>query len=122
MPGAINLNTNINTANNYTEEAIQNELRQTEEIEKTERQSPLQNPTTDLAKTAQTSTDIVLANGGINLNQIVIAETAPRKEEIGQDDTQLNKAVSGLSTQSITGATAEENALPPEVQTRNDIE
>lgn len=120
MPGSIS-SVGI-TPNNYSEEAIQNELRQTEEIEKSERQSPLQNPTTDLAKTAQTSTDIIVANGGINLNQIVIAENAPRKEEIGQDDTKLNKAISGLSTQSAIGTTAEENALPPEVQTRNDIE
>ena len=120
MPGSIS---SIGvTQNNYSEEDIQNELRQTEEIEKIERQSPLQNPTTDIVKTAQTSTDIVVANGGINLNQIVIAENAPRKEEIGQDDNITNKAISGLSTQSVTGATAEEDALPPEIQTRNDIE
>ena len=120
MSGSINLNTNINTAANYSEEAIQNELRKTEETEKTERQSPLQNPTTDLAKTAQTSTDIVVASG-MNLNQIVIAETAPRKEEVGQDDNVINKAVSALGTKSITGATAEENSLPPEIQTKNDL-
>ena len=119
MPGSIN---NISTIqNNYSEEAIQNELRKTEETEKTERQSPLENPTTDLAKTAQTSTDIVVASG-MNLNQIVIAETAPRKEEIGKDDNILNKAVSALSTQSAIGTTAEENSLPSEIQTRNDLE
>ena len=108
--------------NNYSEESIQNELRKAEETKKTERQSPLENPTTDLAKTAQTSTDIVVANGGINLNQIVIAETAPRKEEIGKDDNTVNKAVSALSTQSAIGTTAEENGLPSEIQTRNDLE
>ena len=120
MPGSIS-SIGI-TQNNYSEKAIQNELRQTEETEKTERQSPLQHPTTDLVKTAQTSTDIIVANGGINLPQIVIANTAPRKEEIGQDDTQLNKAVSALGTQSAIGTIADENALPPEIQARNDIE
>ncbi len=119
MPGSIN---SIGvTQNNYSEETIQNELRQTEEIEKTERQSPLQNPTTDLAKTAQTSTDIVVASG-INLNQIVISENAPRKEEIGKDDNTVNKTVSALSTQSAIGTTTEENALPSEIQTKNDLE
>lgn len=121
MSGSINFNTNINTNANYSEEAVVNELRKNEEVEKTERQAPLQSPTTDLAKTAQTSTDIVVASGK-NLNQIVLENNAPRKEEISKDDNTSNKEISALSTQSAIGTTADINALPPEIQARNDID
>ena len=124
MPGSIS---SIGvTQNNYSEEVIQNELRKSEEIEKTERQSPLQNPTNDPTQTAlivaqsmQTAlvgpqNPIPAGNDGSvspvekSISQLVIEKSAPQ--------------LSTLSTQSITGATAEEDALPPEVQTRNVIE
>lgn len=124
MSGSINFNASnagINVSSNYNEEEIRNETKKKGDLEVQQRQAPMQSPTTDLAKTAQTSTDIVVASGK-NLNQIVLENNAPRKEEISKDDNTINKNLSSLSTQSAIGATTDINALPPEIQTRNDVE
>ncbi len=122
MSGSINFNANINAnVNNYSEEAIQNKTRKNEELEVQQRRDTLQSPTTDLAKTAQTSTDIIISSGK-NLNQIVLENSTPRKEEVGNDDNTINKNLSTLSTQSAIGTTADINALPSEIQAKNDLQ
>lgn len=81
-------------------------------------QKPLSNPTENIAKTAQTSSDIVISSGK-NLNQVVIEKNAPLQE---MDKNQaLNRDLGVIDTTSPTGAQADMNALPPDISAKSEF-
>ena len=77
MIDSVNFNA-IGSVNYREKEDVKETQKLTQQTTKDARDS-LNNPTENVSKTAQTSTDIVVSSGK-NLNQIVLEKTNPPKE------------------------------------------
>lgn len=105
---------------NYLDE-VSNEKLNTVQVNnnKTDRDA-LNHPAANIAKTAQTATDIVISSGK-NLNQIVLENTVPSNnaKEI-EKDTTINRNLGVASTTSALGTQADENTLPSEINAKSE--
>ena len=116
MVNSIGLNTTSSI--NYREEENFKATQNLEQKTTKDSRDSLNNPTESVSKTAQTSTDIVLASGK-SLNQIVLEKNNPPKEL--DKNVEMNRDINSISTTSAIGTQADENALPSEINSRTDV-
>lgn len=115
---AVNLTTNTSAIRNLDEELRQTKTNQTNTVNS---RDALTSPTTDLAKTAQVATDIVVASSASgNLNQLVIEKNNPAAiQKVEDANLALNRNVGAIATQSNIGTQSDVNALAAEINAKS---
>ncbi len=116
MIDSVNFNA-IGSVNYREKEDVKETQKLTQQTTKDARDS-LNNPTENVSKTAQTSTDIVVSSGK-NLNQIVLEKTNPPKEL--DKNSAVNRDLGSISTTSSIGTQANENSLPSEIDAKSEL-
>jgi len=116
MINSVGLNTTGSI--NYREEESLKATQNLEQKTTKDSRDSLNNPTENVSKAAQTSTDIVVSSGK-NLNQIVLEKNNPPKEL--DKSVETNRDLKSISMTSALGTQADENALPSEVNSRTGV-